>query len=70
MRINISNECKNCVHHELCRMEGDREFSIRAIMGSHNADENADFIMGLSSKYYIWGGRDSIARCKNRRLGE
>lgn len=70
MRINILNECKNCVHHGLCKMENDREISIRTITGSHSADENDNFIMDLSCKYYIWCNFDSIARCENRRLGD
>lgn len=38
MRINILNECKNCVHHGFCRMEGNREISIRGIMDRYSAD--------------------------------
>lgn len=52
MRINILNECKNCVHHGFCRMEGNREISIRGIMDSYAIDTNESFIMDLSCKYY------------------
>lgn len=73
MQVDIINECKNCACCGICKMEDDRETIISGITNtlSEIVNTNANFVVTLSCKRYIWGCNiSSVARCENRRLGE